>query len=597
MSSRYPSIRSLLLTLVVAVVLPLVAMVALTIYRDANYAIDQAKANVRALAKSVAANTSRTLTTNREALEVLVRRPLMRQVDGTRCDPMLRDFRALFPRFTNITTIDLQGNVVCSALPQPGGKAVNISNTDWFRRAQAERRFMVGDPFVGPITGKWVSVLVAPIHDESHALKGFMGLPLDLSAYDPDIAAAPMAPGTRYGIVSGSGRLIWRNQDPEKLIGKDVQDTAVVRKTMESKDGDFEGTGSDAVERFYAVAPIAEANWYAYVGVPLQPIYEAALRNAIVNSLFGLLLLLGIIGIAIYVARRVANPVLALAGTARALKEGKSDLRAAIDGPREVAEVAAEFNALVDGLQTAGSELRQLNAELEQRVAQRTQDLQGANKELERFSYSVSNDLRSPLRAINSFARVLLEDEGERVSEDGKRMLDRIAVNSSKLGQLVDDILEYSRAGRRAVDRAPVDLDKLVVSLADELHAANPKSSIDVKLLPMAQGDATMLRQIFENLIGNACKFSAGRAHPCIEVGTATERGATVYYVKDNGVGFDMQYAGKLFGTFQRLHRESEFPGTGFGLAIVKQLVEMHGGRVWYDAQPDQGATFYFTLG
>ena len=597
LNTRQISIRSLLLALVFAVVLPLVAMVAFTIYQDARHGVDQAKANVRTLAKIIAANTSRTLATNKEALDVLSQRPLMSRVDASHCDPILQDFRSLFPRFANLTTIDLAGIAVCSAVPQPGGKPVNVFKTEWFQRALAEKRFLAGDPFVGPITGKWVSVLISPIYDERKNLHGFMGLPLDLSAYDPNIAAAPMAPDTRFGILSANGRLIWRNQDPDRLVGTDVKELAVVKKTLETKEGEFEALGTDAVHRFYAVAPIPEVDWYAYVGVPSKPIYAEVITNAIINSLFGLVVLLGIMGFAIFLAQNIERPVLALAATARKLKEGKADARAVVKGPREVAEVAAEFNEMIDALQSAERDLRQLNADLEQRVASRTTELEHANKELEAFSYSVSHDLRTPLRAINGFAQALLEDERERLSDAGKSMLDRVAGNATKLGHLIDDILQYSRAGRQALDRTPIDLDKLAISIAGEMRAGYPQASIDVKLLPLVQGDATMLRQIFENLIGNACKFSAGREHPCIEVGADSDKGTTVYYVKDNGVGFDMQYADKLFGMFQRLHQESEFPGTGVGLSIVKRLVERHGGRIWCTARLGEGATFYFSLG
>ncbi len=597
MNERQFSIRSVLLALVAAVVVPLVAVVALTIYADARHGIDQARANVRTLAKIIAANTSRTLTANREALEILSRRPDMRRVDGKRCDPILRDFRSLFPRFANLTTIDMAGIAVCSAVPQPGGKPVNVFNTEWFQRALAEKRFLAGNPFVGPITGKWVSVLISPIRNDRNEINGFMGLPLDMSAYDPNIAAAPIAPGTRYGIVSGNGRLIWRNLDPEKLIGTDVKDLAIGRKTLEVKDGEYEGTGTDNIHRFYAVTPIPEADWYAYVGVPTQPIYADAIRNAVLNSVLGLIFLIGISALAVYLARRIAWPVLALAGTARSLKDGRMDVRAGLDGPSEVQEVAAEFNEMIDAIQSAELDLRRLNAELEQRVEKRTAELESANKALETFSYSVSHDLRTPLRAINGYAHALIEDERDHLSNDGKGMLDRIAANTARMGTLIDDILEYSRAGRLPLNRTRVDLDHLVTAIADEMHHEHPQTSMEIKLLPIVQGDEAMLRQIFTNLIGNACKFSTGRPHPCIEVGSDTQNGTTVFYVKDNGVGFDMQYASKLFGMFQRLHTEHEFSGSGIGLSIVKQLVDRHGGRIWYNARPDEGATFFFSLG
>ena len=240
--------------------------------------------------------------------------------------------------------------------------------------------------------------------------------------------------------------------------------------------------------------------------------------------------------------------------------------------------------------------IRELNESLERRVAERTAELERANKELQAFSGTVSHDLRAPLRAINGYASLLREQERGRLSSDGQGLLDRLAVNSSKLGTLVEEILEYSRAAQSALHRAPVDLGKLARGIADELQAQYPAARIALAALPIVDGDATMLHQILQNLIGNALKFSAGRTDARVEAGWREEKGERIFFVRDNGAGFDMRYADRLFGMFQRLHSEKEFPGTGVGLAIVKRLVERHGGRIWAESEPNAGATFSFTL-
>lgn len=245
----------------------------------------------------------------------------------------------------------------------------------------------------------------------------------------------------------------------------------------------------------------------------------------------------------------------------------------------------------------ARQEISELNASLERRVAERTADLERANRELEAFSYTVSHDLRAPLRAINGFAHLLIEGEGERLSEEGKRMFGRIVHNSNRLGELIDDVLEYSRAGRIALVPAEVDLELLAHSVAHELLESYSTATIDVAPLPCVQGDLTMLRQVLVNLVGNALKFSAGTPRPRVEVGVQERDGRRAFFVRDNGVGFDMNYVDKLFGMFQRIHSEAQFPGTGVGLAIVQRLVERHGGEVWAESAPGLGATFYFTLG
>jgi signal transduction histidine kinase len=237
-----------------------------------------------------------------------------------------------------------------------------------------------------------------------------------------------------------------------------------------------------------------------------------------------------------------------------------------------------------------------LNAELEQRVAARTEELTGALREIESFSYSVSHDLRTPLRALNGYAHLLKESLGEKLGREELHLLNRIAHNAEKMGQLIDDILEYSRTARRSLNPVPVDLAPMVAELVAEQAEHFPAARIEVGPLPRVEGDPVMLRQAFFNLIGNALKFSSGRATPRIEIGAEAANGMARCHVRDNGTGFDMAYAGKLFSLFQRLHRESEYPGTGVGLAIVKRIVERHGGRIWAEAAPDAGATFHFTL-
>ncbi len=241
--------------------------------------------------------------------------------------------------------------------------------------------------------------------------------------------------------------------------------------------------------------------------------------------------------------------------------------------------------------------IRDLTESLERRVAERTEQLARANRELEAFSYSVSHDLRAPLRAINGFAAILLDNERAALSEDGRQLLDRVKYNALRMGQLIDDILRFSHIGRSELVLSEVDMARLAAQVADELREHYPAARVHVGAMPAVQGDQAMLRQVYSNLIGNALKFSSRREAPRVEVGARSEGGAAVFYVGDNGAGFDMAYADKLFGVFQRLHKESEYGGTGVGLAIVKRIVERHGGRVWAESAPGQGAVFYFSLG
>ena len=253
----------------------------------------------------------------------------------------------------------------------------------------------------------------------------------------------------------------------------------------------------------------------------------------------------------------------------------------------------------ITGRIAAEEKIHHLNVQLEQRVIERTAELEVANKELEAFSYSISHDLRAPLRSVNGFAEIVLEDFSPQLPEECRRHLERIRAGALRMGTLIDDLLAFSRLSRQSAHRRPVDSARIVQEALDELKPQREGRQIEIRIgnLPVCHGDSALLKQIWVNLLSNAIKYTRGREPGIIEIGCAGENGEDVFSVRDNGAGFDMQYANKLFGVFQRLHRADEFEGTGVGLAIVQRIVHRHGGRVWAKAEANRGATFYFTIG
>ena len=222
-----------------------------------------------------------------------------------------------------------------------------------------------------------------------------------------------------------------------------------------------------------------------------------------------------------------------------------------------------------------------------------------AEQELESFSYSVSHDLRAPLRVIDGFSLALLEDHGPSLPAKGQDLLGRVRQQAQRMAQLIEGLLQFSRLGRKPLEVAPVDLAALAQTVAQELQQANPDRAVEIKVsgVPPAMGDRGLLRQVLRNLIGNAFKFTRRRLNARIEVGSREDNGERVYYVRDNGAGFDMRYASRLFGVFQRLHPADEFEGIGVELALVQRIIHRHGGRVWGEGRVNEGATFSFTLG
>jgi signal transduction histidine kinase len=329
-----------------------------------------------------------------------------------------------------------------------------------------------------------------------------------------------------------------------------------------------------------------------YLNADMEAVYE---RFRLYGAIAGLVIAVSFL-VAYLLSRalqsQISHPILNLAETATAVAERRDySVRAAKGGKDEVGLLTDAFNQML-------TEIQKLNQDLEGRVSERTAQLEEANKELEAFSYSVSHDLRAPLRHVQGYVELLAKHAGDTLNEKCRRYL-RIASESvTQMGDLIDDLLDFSRMGRMAMRETQVDLEKLV----QETVAGLQPDISDRKVLwkhgplPWAQGDPALLKQVFVNLLSNAIKYTRGRDPAQIETGVASDNGELVMFVRDNGAGFDMKYVGKLFGVFQRLHRSDEFEGTGVGLANARRIISRHGGRIWAEGKLGEGATFYFTL-
>ncbi|GMQ87588.1 MAG: hypothetical protein BMS9Abin08_0793 [Gammaproteobacteria bacterium] len=332
-----------------------------------------------------------------------------------------------------------------------------------------------------------------------------------------------------------------------------------------------------------------------------QPFYTrtAAIKMVAVLGLFlGLLL-----AATAFIIRRHTRPLSALTETittaslsAACVKRPDPDI---LNRSDEVGALAREYNDLLDRLQDSYAELRNEEQRLREMVDVRTRKLQQTNRELETFSYSVSHDLRAPLRTITGFCQALLDDYADVLDETGKGYLNRVRGASQRMSELIDDLLRLSRVTRSNLSWQPVNLSKLARASLAKLQDQQPGRTVITDIAPdlAASGDPALLGILMDNLIGNAWKYTAKTPQPSIEFSTTQVGGETTYYIKDNGVGFDMQFATNLFAPFQRLHRVEEFEGTGIGLATAQRIVHRHHGRIWAEAGINEGATFYFTLG
>jgi signal transduction histidine kinase len=331
----------------------------------------------------------------------------------------------------------------------------------------------------------------------------------------------------------------------------------------------------------------------------LEVLQERQLRYVWIAASVLLVCTLGAIAVSSWFQQRISQPVLELAATAKRVSQDKDfSVRAKLDSRDEIGLLVETFNEMLARIQEQNQKLQRSRDELEQRVTERTAQLELANKELESFSYSVSHDLRAPLRSIDGFSKAVLEDHGDTLDDQGRSDLQRVRAATQRMGQLIDDMLNLSRVSRGEMRRQTVDLSMIVKSIAAELQVSEPDRRVKMEIADGARvmGDERLLRVLLENLLRNAWKFTGKHPTAKIEFGIAENNGKPVYFVRDDGAGFDMAYANKLFGPFQRLHAMTEFTGTGIGLATVQRIISRHGGRVWAQGEPEKGATFYFTL-
>ena len=353
----------------------------------------------------------------------------------------------------------------------------------------------------------------------------------------------------------------------------------------------FEYTNQHGKRVIAAVQPITNTQWWVLVEFSEQTILQTSTSFLRWISIIGGVLIAVGIFIAWLMSRNITLPLNKLTEAASAIAGGNYSSLVEVDRSDELGKLARTFNIMA-------VQVRNAQQDMENKIIERTAQLETANEELESFSYSVSHDLRAPLRGIHGYTRILFEDFGNELSDGAKRVMNKIMGNAKKMGQLTDDLLEFSRLGRKELTKMNLSMNEMVSEIYEELKKNEDPRDItfNINNLPLSFADSITMKQVWVNLISNSLKYSKRKEKTIIEIGSQIKEDEIIYYIKDNGAGFDMRYADKLFGVFQRLHSEEEFEGTGVGLAIVQRIISKHGGRIWAESTVNEGATFYFSL-
>lgn len=478
---------------------------------------------------------------------------------------------------SNFVLSDADGQQLVNTVRPYPGPLPRHGNPDQLRRVFETGRPVMSDIYLGGVLRRPVMSIDVPVR-----VDGRVAYDLSIGLFPERLGevlrAQQLPDGWVAAVFDSQGVIVARTHAPERYVGRKGA-PALVQRMAQEREGMVETATLEGIAVAAVFSRSAVSNWTVAIGIPIAALAaELRSRVAMLAVTVALLLILAV-AVAWFLSERIAMSIRSLVEPALALGSG-----AAVAVPpvrlREAEEVAAAIG-------TAASLLKR-----------RTEELETANRELQEFSYSVSHDLRTPLRAIAGFAQIVAEEHGDRLDDEGRLLLARVRVNTVRIGRVIDGLTDFMQISRAALNPECVDMAALATEIFDKLRAQSPERRLQLRLgaLPPAWGDRRLLQQALEHLIGNAMKFIPAEADGVITVGGETDGDEIVYHVADNGVGFDMRFAAKLFRVFERVHAPGQFEGIGIGLAIVKRIVGRHGGRVWAEGKVGAGATFHFAL-